>query len=381
MNLHLVLLVLFSITITESDGAFSFFGKKPQSEGVIQQQQKKSTSVLSTTPVHTRDNSLQYSLLNGDIPPVRSTESSDTLCAAICNRDVLKTCHFDSTCIRKHTPSIPYSSTQQKATHASSITCSKLCSSSATNTVDIAALKKYQLKVIVTNKRKQKYINSNIQSKISNKKYLWATVIVRNSAQKLVEWIIWHFLMGVQHFIVFDNVSVDNINEAMKPFVKANIVTVISNVRDMKQLSAYNHALQLSKRRGVHWLLMMDVDEFIMTSSSNSLLEVLFSHSTNPAIGAIQLQWQFVVPPPKGFLFKPLNVTFLELLTNGFTTDGYSHPRCSTKSIVKVESALEAHIHYSKFQNITTRGEVEVHVRGIDIFGRPIESPWARKPW
>jgi hypothetical protein len=281
----------------------------------------------------------------------------------------------------------------------------KLCSSNATNTVDIATLKKAQLTKINTIKRTNKLpINARINTKLNNKKFFWATVIVRNSAQKLVEWIIWHFLMGVQHFLVYDNVSVDNVREALKPFIQANLVTLIPNVRDFMQIQSYNDALQRAKRRDVHWLMMMDVDEFIMTATTNTLLDLLFSHSMTSTIGAVQLQWLFIVPPQKGFLYKPLNSTFLELLTNDFNAQGYTHPKCSTKSIVKVAATTTAHVHYSKFMNITSptsntaaatttattaatsdssavseSGSVQVH--GIDVFGRPIDSPWALKPW
>ena len=124
----------------------------------------------------------------------------------------------------------------------------------------------------------------------------------------------------------------------------------------MMQLKAYNHAMQKGKEKNVQWMMILDVDEFIMTSGNTSLLSSLFSHTMTPTVGALQLHWQFIVPPSKGFLYKPQDMTFLELLTQGFRSRGYSHPRCTTKSIVKVASAVETHVHYSKFRNITSVG-------------------------
>jgi hypothetical protein len=329
-----------------------------------------------------RDHSLQYSLIDEDVPATRSTASSDTLCAAICHPSLLETCNFDSACLNKLS--------LQKDFQLS--ICLKLCTSNATNTVDIATLKKSQLTAINTFKRSKKSIDSRIQTKLNNKKFLWATAIVRNSAQKLLEWIVWHFLMGVQHFLIYDNASVDNIASALKPFIEANIVTMIPNVRDIMQIKAYNHALHTAKLRKVHWLMLLDVDEFVMTSTTHSLLDLLLNHSLTPTVGAVQLQWQLLVPPKRGFLFKPLNITFLELLSDNFAMEGYTHPRCSTKSIVKVDLTVEAHVHHGKFyQNISatdssfsptsSSGAAGGSIRGIDVFGRPVDSPWAKKPW
>ena len=209
-------------------------------------------------------------------------------------------------------------------------------------------------------------------------RYLWATVIVRNSAQKLIEWIVWHFLMGVQHFLVYDNVSVDNTIEVLKPFIRASVVTLIPYVRDMMQIQSYNNALQRSKHRNVHWLMMMDVDEFVMTSDDHTLLDVLFSLDNNSTVGSLQLQWEFIVPPKRGHLTKPVDMTYIELLMNGFKAKGYTHPKCTTKSIVKVDVTAEAHVHYGKFEHQTKENSF---IHGSDIFGRTVDSPWAQKPW
>ena len=398
LNASLLLCLFLTKFIAEAKYPFSFI-KKPRKKR--RDNSKQQIKQVGSTHTKTKDLALQYSFIDGDIPLTRSTASSDALCVAICNPELLQRCHFDRACLlsnhhNKHPLQPPHpqehQSSQSKSPPTPLPTCLQQCTSNAIHTVDLTALRKAQLLIINTIKRKSKQqIDSSMHTKLTNKKFLWATVIVRNSAQKLIEWIVHHFLLGVQHFLVYDNVSVDNLQAALQPFVQASVVTLIPNVRDLMQIKAYNHALQHAKQRSVQWLMMMDVDEFIMTSTTNTLLELLFTHTHT--VGAVQLQWQLIVPPsPRGFLFKPANITYLELLTDSFAAKGYTHPKCSTKSIVKVDATSEVHVHYGKFPNIshtslsasasTPRTAARlVPVRGIDVFGRPIDTPWAQKPW
>ena len=96
-------------------------------------------------------------------------------------------------------------------------------------------------------------------------KYLWAAIIVKNDASTLINWILWHLLLGVDKILVYDNGSTDNIQQAILPFLTIGKVEYIwfAGVGDM-QLRAYNNALRKASANGVVWLMTIDVDEYMV---------------------------------------------------------------------------------------------------------------------
>jgi hypothetical protein len=109
--------------------------------------------------------------------------------------------------------------------------------------------------------------------------YITACALIQNEAPYVAEWIAYHRLLGVDHFIFYNNNSTDNLEEALAPFAARGWVSVINNDREYKgreirdfqdHCSQYNEEA-LSSR----WLGHFDVDEFLIVPGTNLETQLL----------------------------------------------------------------------------------------------------------
>lgn len=122
---------------------------------------------------------------------------------------------------------------------------------------------------------------------------LAAVAIFQDEAQYLPEWIEFHRLMGVQHFYLFNNLSIDQYKALLQPYIKEGLVDLIEwpysgqNLKEWNpiQCSAYEYALRLTRHR-VKWVAFLDVDEFLFPTRANNLLEFLSGYEDCSGITA-----------------------------------------------------------------------------------------------
>ena len=120
---------------------------------------------------------------------------------------------------------------------------------------------------------------------------LLAVTIVRDEAPYIAEWLDYHLLAGIDHFLIYDNDSTDNLRDVLAPYVAKNLVTVIPYPKTSRQLEAYNDAIRYFKyfcRR----MVFIDTDEFIFPQHGKSISDVtdeIFS-ATNAAGLVINLR-------------------------------------------------------------------------------------------
>ena len=128
------------------------------------------------------------------------------------------------------------------------------------------------------------------------KYYLSVCGMFRDEALYLKEWIEFHRLVGVEHFILYNNSSVDNYLEVLGPYVDAGIVELIdwpsSPVGYMtEQVKIYNQCI--SNHIGVSfWLALIDIDEFVVPVDSSDLPTYLSQFDEQEFLGAIHINWQ-----------------------------------------------------------------------------------------
>lgn len=130
------------------------------------------------------------------------------------------------------------------------------------------------------------------------KKYnLSICAIFKNETKYLKEWIEYHRLVGVDHFYLYNNNSFDRSTEVLKPYIKQNIVTLTSwpdclgNVPEEKaylwslstQISAFENAILL-RAKETKWMVIVDVDEFLIPVLGNKLTDILEQYQDHPGI-------------------------------------------------------------------------------------------------
>ncbi|MHC1480554.1 glycosyltransferase family 92 protein [Frateuria aurantia] len=108
--------------------------------------------------------------------------------------------------------------------------------------------------------------------------------IFKDEAAYLREWLDFHLLMGVEHFYLYDNGSLDQSQEAVAPYVAKGQVTLYAWPRRPGQLEAYNHCV-FTHRHDCDWMACIDIDEFLFSPQARPLPEVLAAYADHPGVG------------------------------------------------------------------------------------------------
>ncbi|KGN45734.2 hypothetical protein Csa_005102 [Cucumis sativus] len=130
--------------------------------------------------------------------------------------------------------------------------------------------------------------------------------MLRNQAQFLKEWVIYHAHIGVRRWFVYDNNSDDDIEDVI-----ASIFSVKHNISRhiwpwiKTQEAGFAHCA-LRARDSCKWVGFIDVDEFFYLPSGLSLLDVLRNQAKNVSVGEIRVSCHSFGPsgltqmPPQG---------------------------------------------------------------------------------
>lgn len=133
----------------------------------------------------------------------------------------------------------------------------------------------------------------------SKKKYnLSICAIFKNEAKYLKEWVEYHRVVGVDHFYLYNIGSSDAFKKVLNPYVNEGIVTLINwpvYVGELNEEEAYKWSLAVQipayenviKGRATHetkWLVFIDVDEFLVSPKTNSLIDILDQYDDFPGV-------------------------------------------------------------------------------------------------
>lgn len=120
------------------------------------------------------------------------------------------------------------------------------------------------------------------------KKYgLAICAITRNDAPYLKEWVNFHLHQGVEHIYIYDNLSEDHPEIALKDYIKKGFVEIIKWDVDHKtrkewlscQTGAYTHCAK-ARKNTVKWCAFLDTDEFLFCPSGQKIPDFLKQFST-----------------------------------------------------------------------------------------------------
>ncbi len=168
---------------------------------------------------------------------------------------------------------------------------------------------------------------------------LGIVTLFRNEANYLREWIEYHRMLGVDHFILYNDRSDDNWRSVLKPYIDLHLVEVIEWHKDPStplfptwQIMAYKDGLARSKGN-TKWLAFIDVDEFILPKKNGTILECLNKYYSFAS--GVYICWRNF--GTGGLYIKP----GAPIITQLVACSRIFHPRnASGKSIVKVDDVL-----------------------------------------
>lgn len=140
---------------------------------------------------------------------------------------------------------------------------------------------------------------SPLENQEGGKKYnLSVCAIFKNEAKYLKEWIEYHRLVGVDHFYLYNVGSSDSFRKILEPYIAKNIVTLIHwpiRLNDQNddqvflwafgtQIPAYENASQYVSIQETKWLVFLDVNEFLVSPSSEKITEILQKYEDRPGV-------------------------------------------------------------------------------------------------
>ena len=118
-------------------------------------------------------------------------------------------------------------------------------------------------------------------------KYLAIVAIMQNEGPYLREWLEFHRLVGVEHFVLYDNDSSDETREVLEPYVRSGCVDLIPWPNFLaganSQQLAYAHAAVYLTGRA-HWFVTLDLDEFLFSPTDDDVSNVFREYDDLPAL-------------------------------------------------------------------------------------------------
>lgn len=150
--------------------------------------------------------------------------------------------------------------------------------------------------------------------------------LFHNEAPNLREWVLYHYLVGFQHFFMYDNNSTDGPLSVLQPLIDRGLVTYIfwpyTQQKYVAQIGQIRHCFNTSKLPSVaKWVGGFDIDEYVVVlpqrpsikpflGSEPFVLHRLLSHYESQNEGALVLDR--VVFTSNGHRTRPHGLTISE---------------------------------------------------------------------
>lgn len=126
--------------------------------------------------------------------------------------------------------------------------------------------------------------------KIVKKKYnVSVCAIFKNEAIYLKEWIEFNHIVGVDHFYLYNNNSEDDYLSILTPYIDRGLVTLTEWPYNQKQMECYMTCIE-DYASETKWLGFIDIDEFIVPKSTDSIYE--FLQPFEKKAGAVNIYWK-----------------------------------------------------------------------------------------
>lgn len=205
--------------------------------------------------------------------------------------------------------------------------------------------------------------------------------IFQNEAPYLKEWIEYHRLIGVEHFYLYNNSSVDQYQKVLKPYIKKGVVELIDwpspPIVDWTpyQKKAYNHCIRCSQTE-TNWLAIIDIDEYIVPVNAKNLRKILRDFDQDESIGGVCIFWQcFGTSRVQSIPASSLMIEHLiRKAPKEFSWNHHVKSICKPKAVAKYE-VHGAHYHPG-FRQVGDEGQR--HLQTISTNALQINHYWTR---
>jgi len=115
-------------------------------------------------------------------------------------------------------------------------------------------------------------------------KYFLSLCAIIKDERNLEEFIIYNWILGIEHFYIYDNESSIPIKDRLNKSFYQNMCTIIDFPGKCRQIEAYNNFLNTYKN-DTEWVIIVDGDEYICPKNHFSLRDFLDEYSDAHAIG------------------------------------------------------------------------------------------------
>lgn len=154
-------------------------------------------------------------------------------------------------------------------------------------------------------------------------------VIVKNEGESILEWGLYHHLIGFDALIIVDDQSTDHTPEQLDRL--STVMTVHRHKYRRwlgdRQATAYSRVCRKYRRR-YDWIAFIDADEFIFSAQGSNIRDLL---RRGEDVSAVVLPWLFF--GSSGHVEKPTDLV-LKAYTNRVAFEGFA-PNRHVKSIVR----------------------------------------------
>ena len=175
---------------------------------------------------------------------------------------------------------------------------------------------------------------------LSDKRYhIVICTCIKNEAPYLLEWIAYHRVMKVDHFLIYNNGSTDRSNEILKVLDDEDVVTCIdwpTKAGERPQITAFQDGIRRLKDH-TEWIAFIDLDEFIFPKKHSDIKSFLKDYQH---IDAIAVNWKLF--GSSGHL-EMLNELVIKRFTKCAEKNYSKH--YIVKTIAKVDSAQSVNAH------------------------------------
>ncbi len=121
-----------------------------------------------------------------------------------------------------------------------------------------------------------RYCNATSNGDASYRYNIAICSIFQNEARFLKEWIEFHQLVGVDHFYLYNNLSQDEYQSVLAPYIENGTVELYDwpYKSHSKKTAAYQNCLK-NAMTTVKWMAFIDTDEYLLPVQENTLSSVL----------------------------------------------------------------------------------------------------------